>query len=68
MLGAAHMEPQPTDEDVYNAAKAANIHEFVMSLPDQYDTTLEAKGTGMSPFLILTEIHRAFWWTKGLFS
>lgn len=34
--------------DVIDAAKAANIHNFIMSLPQSYDTCLGSKGTQLS--------------------
>jgi len=37
-----------TDEEVIEAAKRANIHEFVMSLPDGYDTEIGERGVRLS--------------------
>ena len=37
-----------TKEDVENAAKAAMIHDFLMSLPDGYDTVLSENATNIS--------------------
>ena len=37
-----------TDEAIFAAAKLANIHDFVMSLPDKYDTLVGEKGGSMS--------------------
>eukprot|EP00833_Pecoramyces_ruminatium_P003492 jgi/Orpsp1_1/1177524/evm.model.c7180000061789.1 len=34
-----------TDEEIYEAAKKANIHKFIMSLPDKYDTLVGSVGT-----------------------
>jgi len=34
-----------TDEEVYEAAKKANIHDFIMSLPEKYDTLVGGLGT-----------------------
>eukprot|EP00833_Pecoramyces_ruminatium_P010171 jgi/Orpsp1_1/1184203/evm.model.c7180000088470.1 len=34
-----------TDEEVYEAAKKANIHDFIMSLPEKYDTLVGGIGT-----------------------
>jgi len=34
-----------TDEEVYDAAKKANIHDFIMSLPEKYDTLVGGMGT-----------------------
>jgi len=35
-----------TLEDIQAAAKAANVHSFIMELPDQYDTKVSKKGGG----------------------
>jgi ATP-binding cassette subfamily B protein len=40
--------PDATREDVYSAAKAAHIHEFVVSLPDGYDTRVGERGLKLS--------------------
>ena len=40
--------PDATDEDVINAAKIANAHEFIQSLPEGYDTMLTHNGDGLS--------------------
>ncbi len=37
-----------TDEEVIEAAKMANIHEFVMNLPDKYDTIIGERGVQLS--------------------
>ncbi|KAK9238839.1 P-loop containing nucleoside triphosphate hydrolase protein [Lipomyces kononenkoae] len=37
-----------TDEDIYAAARQANIHDFIMSLPDGYDTLCGTKGALLS--------------------
>jgi len=37
-----------TDEAIIEAAKAANAHEFIMSLPDQYDTVVGERGVRLS--------------------
>lgn len=37
-----------TDEDVINAAKIANAHEFISMLPDGYDTMLTGNGSQLS--------------------
>ncbi|NLC68792.1 MAG: ABC transporter ATP-binding protein [Clostridiaceae bacterium] len=37
-----------TDEEVIEAAKRANIHEFVMSLPSDYDTYVGERGVQLS--------------------
>lgn len=40
--------PQATDEEVIAAAKAANAHEFIMSLPLGYDTLVGERGVKLS--------------------
>ena len=40
--------PDATDEEVINAAKIANAHEFISALPDGYDTMLTQNGNGLS--------------------
>ena len=37
-----------TDEEVINAAKLANAHEFIMRLPKGYNTLLTSNGTNLS--------------------
>eukprot|EP00621_Florenciella_sp_RCC1693_P000340 CAMPEP_0182553406 /NCGR_PEP_ID=MMETSP1323-20130603/49466_1 /TAXON_ID=236787 /ORGANISM="Florenciella parvula, Strain RCC1693" /LENGTH=1365 /DNA_ID=CAMNT_0024765121 /DNA_START=47 /DNA_END=4144 /DNA_ORIENTATION=- len=37
-----------TDEEIVEAAKAANAHDFVESFPDKYDTQVGAQGTQLS--------------------
>lgn len=40
--------PQATRESVEEAAKAANIHDFIMSLPEGYATTVGERGVQLS--------------------
>ena len=40
--------PQATDEQVINAAKAAQCHEFVMKLPQGYATVIGTRGVHLS--------------------
>src|SRR5699024_3546504 len=40
--------PHATDEEVIAAAKAANAHEFIMSLPEKYDTLVGERGVKLS--------------------
>jgi ATP-binding cassette, subfamily B, bacterial len=40
--------PGATDEEVYEAAKKANAHEFIMSLPEGYDTDIGQRGIKLS--------------------
>lgn len=37
-----------TDEEVIQAAKDANAHDFIKKLPDGYDTVLDPEGSGIS--------------------
>nr|WP_236760105.1 ABC transporter ATP-binding protein [Agrobacterium tumefaciens] len=37
-----------TDEEIVAAAKAANAHDFIMKMPDGYDTKLGENGSGLS--------------------
>ncbi|SET16148.1 ATP-binding cassette, subfamily B [Oceanobacillus limi] len=37
-----------SDEEVVNAAKKANAHDFIKQLPDGYDTVLDQEGSGIS--------------------
>jgi ATP-binding cassette subfamily B protein len=40
--------PEATFEDVVQAAKQANIHNFIMTLPDQYNTLVGERGVKLS--------------------
>ncbi|KAI8999833.1 P-loop containing nucleoside triphosphate hydrolase protein [Gaertneriomyces semiglobifer] len=39
---------QPTDQEIQAAAQQANIHDFILSLPDGYNTNLGGHGTQLS--------------------
>lgn len=39
---------QATDEEIERAARLANIHDFIMSLPDGYDTQIAERGASLS--------------------
>jgi ABC-type multidrug transport system fused ATPase/permease subunit len=39
---------EATDEEVMEAARAANAHDFIMALPNQYQTELGERGTQIS--------------------
>lgn len=41
-------KPQASDADVFAAARAANAHDFIMSLPQDYDTPIGERGTQLS--------------------
>lgn len=40
--------PDATDEEIYEAAKKANAHEFIMSLPEGYSTDIGQRGIKLS--------------------
>jgi len=40
--------PDATEEEVVEAAKAANAHDFIMSLPDGYETKVGERGVKLS--------------------
>lgn len=40
--------PDATDEDVVRASKLANIHDYIMSLPDGYQTEVGQRGVRLS--------------------
>lgn len=44
----AYGRPDATPEEVLQAAKAANAHEFIVRLADGYDTRLGENGSGLS--------------------
>ena len=41
-------KPEATDEEVVNAAMAANAHEFIRSLPEGYNTDIGQRGVKLS--------------------
>ena len=41
-------QPDATEEEIIEAAKCANIHDFIMELPDQYDTFVGERGARLS--------------------
>lgn len=41
-------KPDATEEEVYMAAKNANAHEFIMSLPEGYETDIGQRGVKLS--------------------
>ncbi|KAK4053219.1 hypothetical protein OIO90_003993 [Microbotryomycetes sp. JL221] len=47
-LGANKPADQVTDDEVVRACKDANIHDFIVSLPDGYETEVGGKGTQLS--------------------
>lgn len=44
----AYGRPDANDEEIIEAAKKANIHDFILSLPDGYDTYVGERGTRLS--------------------
>lgn len=44
----AYGKPHATDEEITEAAKNANIHDFIMSLDDGYDSYVGERGTRLS--------------------
>jgi ATP-binding cassette subfamily B protein len=41
-------KPDATLDEVIAAAKAAQAHDFIMALPEQYDSVIEARGANLS--------------------
>jgi len=41
-------DPEASFDEVVDAAKKANIHDFIMSLPDQYETLVGERGVKLS--------------------
>ena len=44
----AYGDIKRTEEDIYNAAKAANAHDFILKLPQGYDSNIGELGTKLS--------------------
>jgi len=44
----AYGNPNASMEEIKEAAKSANIHEFIMSLPDKYETKIGERGVNLS--------------------
>ncbi|WP_392455946.1 ABC transporter ATP-binding protein [Chryseomicrobium aureum] len=47
-MNIAMGNPKATDEEIIAAAKAANAHDFIMGLPNGYDTTVGERGVKLS--------------------
>ncbi len=48
MLGLEGTAGEPSFDDIIEASKLANAHEFVTALPDGYDTEVGEKGVALS--------------------
>ena len=44
----AYGRPDATQEEIIEAARAANAHDFIMDMPDAYDTYTGERGVGLS--------------------
>ncbi len=44
----AYAKPDATDDEIYAAAKQAHIEDFIMGLPQQYDTLVGERGVKLS--------------------
>lgn len=44
----AYGKPDASDEEIIAAAKRANIHDFIMELPQQYETFVGERGARLS--------------------
>ena len=44
----AYGNPTATQEEVFDAAKSAHIHDFIQSLPEQYETVVGERGLKLS--------------------
>ena len=44
----AYANPEASDQEIENAAKAANAHDFILRLPDKYETIVGERGMRLS--------------------
>lgn len=44
----AYAKPDATEDEIINAAKLAHIHEFIISLPEKYETIVGERGLKLS--------------------
>ena len=44
----AYSKTKATDEEIYEAAKSACVHDFIMSLPQGYDTVVDEDASNIS--------------------
>jgi ATP-binding cassette, subfamily B, vacuolar membrane transporter HMT1/ACLQ len=48
MYNLQYANPKATEQDVYEAAKAANIHDSILAFPEQYATKVGERGLRLS--------------------
>lgn len=48
MYNLRYANPEATDEQIYEACKAASIHDKIMSFPDRYETKVGERGLRLS--------------------
>ncbi|KXN66798.1 P-loop containing nucleoside triphosphate hydrolase protein [Conidiobolus coronatus NRRL 28638] len=48
LFGSKSFDNPPTQAQIEQAAKDANIHDFIMSLPQGYETSIGGKGASLS--------------------
>ncbi|KAH6646692.1 ABC transporter [Truncatella angustata] len=48
MFNLLYANPSASEEDVFAAARAANIHDRILAFPDQYDTKVGERGLKLS--------------------
>ncbi|KAF2458442.1 heavy metal tolerance protein [Lineolata rhizophorae] len=48
MYNLKYANPKATEEDVYNACKAASIHDKIMAFPDRYESMVGERGLRLS--------------------
>jgi ATP-binding cassette subfamily B protein len=48
MNNIRYSKPEATDQEVIDAATMAAAHDFILRLPDKYDTVLGERGSGLS--------------------
>ncbi len=44
----AYGRPEASEEEILTAAKAAQVHDFIMKLPENYGTLIAARGVNLS--------------------
>ena len=44
----AYAKPEATPDEIFTAARAANAHDFIVNLPDGYDTVIGERGQTLS--------------------